>query len=106
MKVTRKSTPNQSLISFSFIPPLSKKEISSISASIKYMVKIRSYIYIYINTNNKYLTLLPETRIQSSTNVKNLVKKNLLVKLKLFQTQYNFDYSTVTVFCKFTNRNG
>nr|AER54485.1 orf314 [Cyanea capillata] len=100
MKFIKKYKNQELTLCFIISGTLNNIILKKISTKIKNYSKSNYLIFIYIETKNRYFTILPLTKIVSPgenlSNIKNLIKE----KLKLFENQYNFEADHFTIFCK------
>lgn len=100
MKFIKKYKNQELTLCFIINDTLNNTILKKISTKIKNNSKNNYLIFIYIETKNRFFTILPLTKIISSkeniSNIKNLIKE----KLKLFENQYNFEADHFTIFCK------
>lgn len=98
-----KDTVNQSVISLIINKRPTNKHISIILKYIKKRSPTKPILQIFVQTNNKYYTLLPPTKInQEEKGIKPLIKKLVEDKLLHYEKQYDFLSNIITIHCKLT----
>ncbi len=97
-----KDTVNQSVMSLTISKYPTNKYINTILKYIKKRSPIKPILQIFIQTNNKYYTLLTPTKITQEENIKLFILKLINNKLLYYEKQYSFSSNIITIHCKLT----
>ena len=100
MKFIKKTKDQEIILCFIIDNDFNKINLKKIETKIKNNNKNNHLMSIYIETKNRFFTILPLTKMnaigKNTVDIKDIIQE----KLKIFENQYNFETCHFTIFCK------